>query len=362
MHKNDQKSAETAPAGGDLEGCARIGPDGVSWKTRPQGHRGERVLVPGDYVRLLLVELPLRDARARARALPYAVEPAIAQPLDTQHTAIGPRLEENSYLAAVIDRDWMQRWTEMLEEAGAPHAALVPEPCALKIAEKGVWTIYREHERVIVRKPDGTGFSASDVVFHLVHEAAGKPGLSKADEGLRTQLSGVAQLDLRQGLFASRQTASMPGLKTAASILAAGAGLHLAIAFTDLALIEAVAASREREAIRILDQAGIEAGRDPAATIIAALPSAQPARSTLFAMLKQTAGALNEQDGLNVRALRFRDAVPELSLDFQTGDLSGLQAAERALSGAGLATSSGTASAGDGFAEATIVIQQGSAP
>lgn len=361
MHPNRHKNVDHQAQAGARPAPARIARDGASWAVRPQGHRSEAILVPGEHVRLLCVDLPMRQARARVKALPFAIEPLLAEAPEALHTALGPALGEGRFLAAAVSRSLMRKWMAMLEDAGAPAAALIPEPCVLTVPEEDSWAIHREDGRVIVRRPDASGFSTSDTLFAAIHAAAGHPPLAETEPLADIGRSAAPSLDLRQGEFAVRNNLVLPGLRTAAVIALAGAGVHLAIAAADLALLDAMAYEREREAARLLDEAGIPSGTDPAVTIEASLPSGGTARSQLFAMLQRTAGALAGQEGLTVRALRYRDDAQELALDLQAPDLNSLLAAERALAQAGLAASSGPASARDGQAEATIIIQSGGA-
>lgn len=85
-----------------------------------------RLLAPAGSVALLRVDLPSRRPAAIRAALPYALEEQLSQELDEVHLVAGPRREDGRLLAAVVDRQLLQGWLELVTRAGMRATALVP--------------------------------------------------------------------------------------------------------------------------------------------------------------------------------------------------------------------------------------------
>ncbi len=108
----------------------------------------ERVIVlPGERIHMSGVEIPIRDARKRMSALPFAMEPELAQPLSDLYFAIGPRLSTNRYVAAAIDRSVIKSWIERAGDGDTiltPEMALlpVPSPASCRTCGSGIATSY----------------------------------------------------------------------------------------------------------------------------------------------------------------------------------------------------------------------------
>lgn len=97
-------------------------------------------LVPGQEVLYCLADIPVRQSRYIAQALPYAVEEQVAQDIETVHLALGEHTPEG-YRVAAIDRERMACWYELFSGwAGTRLAAVFPD-AALLPATAGGWTI-----------------------------------------------------------------------------------------------------------------------------------------------------------------------------------------------------------------------------
>jgi general secretion pathway protein L len=66
-------------------------------------------LIPGDEAAFCLANIPAKQQRFIAQALPYAVEEQLAQDIETLHLALGNRSDEG-YRVAAIDRERMANW------------------------------------------------------------------------------------------------------------------------------------------------------------------------------------------------------------------------------------------------------------
>lgn len=102
-------------------------------------------LVPGEDVLFCVADIPARQSRYIAQALPYAVEEQIAQDIDTVHLALGEP-GPDGYRVAAIDRDRMGHWFDLFSGwTGTRLTAIFPD-AALLPATEGGWSICLEPE------------------------------------------------------------------------------------------------------------------------------------------------------------------------------------------------------------------------
>ena len=158
------------------------------------------LLVPGTDVLLTNVTIPTRNATGIARALPYAVEEQLAEDVDHLHFARGAQDPEGAMPVAVIRRQCLDQYLDVLTELGIQPASAYAAPLLLPWTE-GVWTILVEDKKALLRYGDDQGVelesdSLSPIVRRLLKEYSGDDGLK-----LRVWYSGehvpdVAQLKL----------------------------------------------------------------------------------------------------------------------------------------------------------------------
>lgn len=115
------------------------------------------LVVPGEWVTLLDAKVPGRGS-ARLKAVPYALEDALAEDIEDLHFAIGPALAGEALPVAVCNREALQAWLESCAEAGVVPAAVVPDVLLLPYAEDA-WSILVEDGRVVVRSGRWSGFA-----------------------------------------------------------------------------------------------------------------------------------------------------------------------------------------------------------
>jgi len=215
----DGRVQQRAPVLSGSDGTGRATECGATDFTRPplEGVPAawEDVLwVPCEHIHLARISLPLSSHAGRLKALPFAFEPLLAEPLDNVHVALGPALAGTDYVAAALSRQVMQAFAE---RAGKT-AKLVPDVLMLPIPPPETWHAGEIARRVLVRTPDGAGFACSKEAFGAFHEAAGRP-VCRLMFGSADELSGrlsapalgwpiqAALLDLRQGDFSAGKKA-----------------------------------------------------------------------------------------------------------------------------------------------------------
>lgn len=335
----------------------------------PQALRQSISVIAAEHVALHALDLPVRSARQRFQALPFALEDAVGCGLEQVHFALLGTGAGGKSLAAVIDAETVERF---LDED--PHKTLVPEQCLLlppEAREDGspVWIAYRRADRVLVRASDGTGFAAQVVMFPGLWHAAGKPRLESYGAPLPDALvwtdcsdqpvpHAVTFVDIRQGRHQPPRGYARP-LKTLVACLALAAVAHLGIAVFDTDAQRAIATGLRAQAASVLAEHLPGASPDdPPGLILRQLADLnQPQRGSGFLPLMQrTSGALSLQPA----AIQFRQlnwTADILRLSVEAPDLAALQRAEADLNADGLQVSVGSASADAGAARAELTVR-----
>lgn len=280
------------------------------------------VLVPGESVLLLGVDLPLGSHAKRLAALPFAVEDRIADPIESVHLALGSEIAPKRYLVAVVRHAVMREWVEIAEAEGLAHAALVPDALALPVPDEG-WSAEAGDGRVLVRGADGTGFAVSSTLVGQAWEAAGRPriwnnGSAPIGElpqeprpagggGLAERLAKPA-VDLRQGVYARRASGGNSWLKRLGWIAAAGIAAHVVIAAADTVMLRAIAERRADDTRAAVAQAapGANLGDDLRVSVADMLPPPGAAGSQFVPLVTRTSNALAPlSSAVTARSMRF---------------------------------------------------------
>jgi general secretion pathway protein L len=94
------------------------------------GHR-VIVLVPGAEVLLTSVVLPRGNRKRMLEAVPYALEESLAIEVEDQHFALGVAGKEAAQAVAVITRQRLAYWLDLLKNAGIEPAFMTPEVLAI---------------------------------------------------------------------------------------------------------------------------------------------------------------------------------------------------------------------------------------
>ncbi len=135
----------------------------------PAPVRGARriVWVPGEQVLTLQVNIPGRHWR---KALAYAVEPHLAQPIEQLQIIPLLRQKEGETVCAVVAKAQLTKWQDALEKVGWTDAVLLPDYFAVPEGEG--WQRCREQGRSRVRTGQATGFCAPDQVVEKLAQQA----------------------------------------------------------------------------------------------------------------------------------------------------------------------------------------------
>ncbi len=148
---------------------ARIDAQGRFTGPEQPPHRSAWVWVPTEQVLLLRVEVPGRRWR---RALPFAVEPWLAAPLEEQAVMPLHRARSGETWCVVVARRLLEQWRAALPPAWQAQP-LVPDCFEVAPVEPGRWAVLEREGRVQVRQDAWRGFAAPSTWLPALAEAAG---------------------------------------------------------------------------------------------------------------------------------------------------------------------------------------------
>lgn len=335
------------------------------------------VIVEGEYVGVVVVDLPLAQHKLRVAAAPYAIEDRVSQPLSELYVVLGPEIAPQRFLVSYVDRARMDGWLTKLAELGIvpgrvlPDAMLLPEPDSTT-----AWTTKVDGERVLVRTGGHEAFATSATLFETLWSAAGRPDLYHiGDDSLPAHIPvtpGVNAparhvIDLIKGVRTGATGKYAAPLKIAASLIGVAALAHMAILAIDTAVVSSAAEQRKDEAARLISSVAPAAdiGADPASVLEQMLPGGEGAdrRGAFLPLLSRVSTSLQPvAPGLAVQALAYDEADGALELKVETADLPALEGITSALTDAGFKAQSGGASVADGRAESTLTIRDSLGP
>ncbi len=334
------------------------------------------VPVASDRMLILRLDLPPLALAQRKAAAQFMVESHIGQPLEEVQVILGPKLEDDpapGYLAVVIARDVL---ADLLARHPSDHSDLVPDVLLLPRPQTGHWTVAERDGRLLVRLPDGTGFSAAEPGFHAVWQLAGQPDLQwvhgwpPADLTLRHQSNADLAWQTEEALAGFNLAGDrVPDWRhprklialTAAVIL--GLGAHLEILALQTQSLTRAADAVEMQLRQALADRGIAVGISVDAATAAALKrgTAEDGRGFL-PLLSAALEAMQEQSGLvALQDLTFDKKAAKLTLTLLASDLGPLQDTAALLTKAGLGATLGALTNGQGKARATVAIVPGRA-
>lgn len=344
-----------------------------------RARRSAPQVIPSELVTALVVELPKASARQRAALLTFAVEERIGAPIEGVVVAPArlsdPAAPFGAQLAFVISRAALAA----AASAAPRDAAILPDFLGLRRPEAPpgavTWAVWRNGERAVVRRSDGTGFAVATDALPQLWARAGRPALLSLGAALpsglpATDLSqsppGPDPLDLAFSFRAVGREANPARPLVAAAIVAGLAlALHLGLAAVDAVALGRIAAAERATAEAALApiMPGVEIGGDPAPILARLAPAPQETRQSDFLPLLSEASAAIFDTGRPVtfRRLGWGAQDGTLALLVQGVTLEDLQAVEQVLRDDGFAVTTGAANAGDGGAEVEMRVARGGA-
>ena len=119
------------------------------------GQRAITALVPTSDVLLKWVELPAKANRKALAAIPYMLEDEISGDINQQFFALGPK-KANLQAVAVVSKDKLQQWLNIINDAGLRCEHLIPDVLALPQATQG-WALLELGGQLLIRQDEWAG-------------------------------------------------------------------------------------------------------------------------------------------------------------------------------------------------------------
>lgn len=331
------------------------------------------VLVPTADVLLTQAAVPTGNRQRVRKAVPFALEEQLADDVDSQHFALGPRDADGQWAVAVVARARMDDWSARLHEAGILPDRLIPEALLLPL-QPGASSLLLEADELLLRD---TPWSAQTVVAAALpallelltaRNAAGvdvnvwhcggdlpawlEPVSAKIEacpDGALTlfarQLVQPLQevIDLLQGEYSRKEQYGKlwRPWRAAAALLVAGivlAGIQHVLALRSL---KAESAALRAQIAQTYTQA-FPGGRvvDPRAQMEQQLKSLRAQRGAgdddFLALFAQLGGAFAATPGLELTGVNFREGY--LDLELTAGDIQTLEKLKQQLAEQGRLT------------------------
>lgn len=301
------------------------------------------VLVPGAEVLLLEAPALSKNRSQLAKAVPYALEDQLAQPVEELHFALASKPDGDSIGVAAVAHGLLRSWLDQLAAAGIRADALMPESLALPLGhlliEPGSAQLRLGAWRAATMEPDllaewlefaDDGELPAIEVFdtrvqprqplplrvQAYHERQGD-ALALLARGIGAEPA----LNLLQGAYAARHR-SAPAARWWR--FAAAAGVALAVLGFAQLVLERQALARESERLdaamrNVLVQSFPEMEKvagDPPALMKSALTRLGGGESSggLLRTLSQIAPVLGSTTRLTTRGIEFRNGTLELAV------------------------------------------------
>lgn len=350
----------------------RIDPNVAFIHLLDENVRDQVAVIPAEHVSLHALHIPVRSARQRLAALPFAVEDRVARALEQDHFAVLGTTARGETLAAIVDGALMGLWVEQTADKTLIAEQMLIPPADIRDDERPVWRVYRQSERALVRVSDGTGFATLPGMLEALWQIAGKPVVESYGaalegdipstqlplDGLAVSHSFAAQ-DLRQGRYQPSRGLARP-LRFLAASVALAALAHIALMFADTRAQRTIADDLRTQADAALATSLPTASADDQPGLILRQISAlnQPQRGSSFLpMMERVAQALAQQpQEIQFRQLNWSEDA--LRLGVEAANLDVLQEAQASLQGSGLQVSSGSATTEGGAARVDLTVRQ----
>jgi general secretion pathway protein L len=116
------------------------------------------VIVPGEDVSVLEAKVPARSREQLLRAVPFAVEDQLADPVESLHFAIGDGERGAPLTVLAVRRERLRGWLDELRHSGVQPDLVIPETLALPTHDERA-SVLLDGARAIVRAGPRRGFA-----------------------------------------------------------------------------------------------------------------------------------------------------------------------------------------------------------
>ena len=143
------------------------------WDDVRKHQRGSKVvlLIPNSDVSLAETHIPSKNKKQMMQAIPYALEETLAEDIDDLHFSAYRENDEANVKTAIINRDRLSFWIDLLKEQDVNVHYILPSLFGLAIAKQG-WSIDLDEDEAQVRQGPLDGFASSLDVLDFLLPAA----------------------------------------------------------------------------------------------------------------------------------------------------------------------------------------------
>ena len=312
--------------------------------------RAIALIVPVEHVASCAVNLPAGNAHWQRKAVPYAVEPLLAEDVEDLHLALGETLSDGRQRVVAINRSLLEGWLQYLRGKGAQVSAIHVDADLLP---NEVTTLCWGNNRCLLAGTDELRLALAPAQLpallerlpgpcRVLHASDVTPQLALAAD-VSLQALDVAlpawmvartahALDLAQGNFAPASRLHLRHWKPVAWALAAVLVAQLAFDGLHIWLLQ-----QQAGGYRQVNES-IYKGLFPQERRIVNLKAQfdqhlqQGASTTrLDGLLASVAEAMPEGSDLQVQQLRFDARTGELTLQLQGGDAAAFESLQQRL-------------------------------
>lgn len=332
---------------------------------RRLGRAAAALILPVERVASCAVALPAGNVHWQRQALPYAVEPLLAEDVEALHLAMGTQRRDGRYPVRAINRSLLQAWLDHLRGQGLRITMIHVDADLLPLAQAALlW----DSQRCLLAAADETRLALSPAQLplasvamagdlHVYHAVEATPCLPMAAEfSLQTiSLSPLAwmatqraqALDMAQGAFAVKSRMQLWQWKPLAAALALVACAQLVFDGAQAWLL-----NQQADGYRQANEA-IYKGLFPQEQRIVNLKAQfdqhlqQGASASRFSdLLGSVAAAMPADGALQLQQLEFDAASVRMELQLQGGDSVAQQALQQRLQAGGMQVQTRTSAAG----------------
>jgi general secretion pathway protein L len=122
------------------------------------------VIVPSEHVLLAKTQIPSRAHEQMRRAIPYALEEQLIDPVESMHFAFVPHPAESCQTVFAVRREQLKQWLADLEQRGVQPDCMLPDSWFLPASEHQLGLLL-EGDRALVRvsRAQAWGTTISDL-------------------------------------------------------------------------------------------------------------------------------------------------------------------------------------------------------
>ena len=352
------------------------------------------VLAPAAQVAWLSRTVPGRRTSQIQRALPFAVEEALTQDVETMHIAHGPIVRGQPIRCALIDRQLIADWLASLQDGGVQPGYMVPDAGLLPCSEGSASVLFDGGE-VLIRTPDHIASVEASTLPHILESIRASFGETDASLQLEliggrisggladagdfnvreTPLGGTvldflasrwdangSEVNLMQGPFApsGRKEASRSGWRGVTALAALWLILALAVLLTEAFVADSGAHALEAESVELYRSIYPDERRVPNAyaQMRAKLDQSVDGQVAFHMLLGQlAAGTIRDNARISVRSLTFNDSRGELTSELWLPGYAQIDQLKRELEGRGLSVDISSAEERDNVVRARLRIR-----